>query len=1245
MKKNLHLFLLCTIAFVIVNPISGQIFYKYEADKIVSGSKLVRVNEKNKTIKYLQLEDRGLKSANTLKNETDWLARALKFSNNHSLKVIHQETDKKNIRHVKYQMLYKNIPVEGAVYIVHSMNGNIHSANGEYVLGKDISVIPQLKEEEAYQKAVSFVNAKQYMPVSDNNKNKSKGNLAIISADDSTYVLAYKFDIYAIKPLSRQYVFVNANTGEIIKAINRIHIEDEIGMAKTMYNGNVAMTTDFFDGTYRLRESGRGNGIETYNLHNDSDFENATDFTDDDNNWTDTTNYNQAANDVHYGTEATYDFYLTKFGRNSFDDQGSVLTSYVHVYTDWPNAMWDGTSMSYGDGDSINYYPFTALEIVGHELTHAVTEYSAGLIYSNESGALNESFSDIFGTAIDFYKHPTSANFLHGELVSRTHTPLRNLGNPNARGNPDTYKGLYWDEFYQEVHNNSGVQNYWFYLLCEGGSGVNDLGNSYMVNAIGMEKAIQIAYRSLTVYLTPSSNYADARFYSIQAAMDLYGECTQEVIAVTNAWYAVGVGDAYSNKTIANFTTSKASGCGVPTTICFYDHSIRGGKYLWDFGDGFTDATENPVHTYNKAGSFTIRLIANGPYICSLADTVEKVITISNGQSPAIAGCTPHNLKLDEGQGGIFAFQFNTINKISNGSADDYQDYSCSDTTSITEGRKYKISCKIGNVRPENVYVWMDLNNNGRFDDSGEILLIKKNIEKTFTDSILIPSGALYNVPLRLRVTSDYIGSPITDACTNSSYGQTQDYAVYVRRNLLAPEVHFASNKKDVLVGDTVRFTDNSLNAPTYWYWSFPGGVPSESHSKNPSVYYLAPGKHDVFLFVQNANGRNLVLKEDYISVTKPAPVGLNATLNQQTGEVGLRWYANNGNSIASGNVTEDFNDGIADNFVFSDPCFTVENGYLRAYGVGSSWKCAAYNRNYQDFKVDYKFQYILNDLYSIGVMIRGNSPVIKRGITGYVISVRPYSSNYNVSKYFPNGITSYVVGGPTSNLNTSPGAWNTVSVEAIGPKVKIFFNGTYENEFIDSTYTSGEIVMGTSFVSGKINDVRWDYVNIDNYDTTNTPARFFRYYNVYRNGALIGTTTNKSYVDKLPIFGTYNYKITAVYYDGESRPDTASRITWANSSHLKDNNFQSSGKTIEPNIPITIFPNPTSDILNIEFAADLQITKVEVMNIIGNTVMSFIPNAVNGHLQMNLSGISSGYYTLLIHTSNGLSVTKIVKK
>lgn len=281
--------------------------------------------------------------------------------------------------------------------------------------------------------------------------------------------------------------------------------------------------------------------------------------------------------DAHWGMEKTIDFYREKFNRNSFDNKGSIVYQLVNQPSSslgilggmYANACALGELnpclMIYGMGmvsSKSDYYadcanPFVEIDIVAHEFSHLVTDRNGngGLVYRGESGALNESFSDIMGISVKQYA-TGSNDWLHGSEMMINVSNLRSMNNPNNSSDglvaqPDTYGGEYWVEVTDRkdnggVHFNSGVQNYWYYLLCEGGNGTNDLSNAYNVTGIGMDKALQIAYRNLIFYLTPEATFEDARNGSIQAAIDLYGKDTQEHQSVVNAWYAVGVGDKYT---------------------------------------------------------------------------------------------------------------------------------------------------------------------------------------------------------------------------------------------------------------------------------------------------------------------------------------------------------------------------------------------------------------------------------------------------------------------------------------------------------------------------------------------------------------------------------------------------------------------------------------------------------------------------------------------------------------------------
>ncbi|MBL1208153.1 MAG: hypothetical protein D8M58_22335, partial [Calditrichaeota bacterium] len=295
---------------------------------------------------------------------------------------------------------------------------------------------------------------------------------------------------------------------------------------------------EFVQGKYRLRERARSK-VFTFDLLNTENYSQAIDIVDNDLNFN--SNRAKAAVSIHWAAEQTYDYFLNFHGRDSYDNNGSQILAYAHALDGWFNAQWLGDKMRFGDGTN-NSAPLVSMDIVSHEYTHGVTGTSAGLIYQNESGALNESFSDIFGQSVEITVLGTDHN--PEWLIAEEVDAFRSMKNPNIFGDPDTYHGNGWNFGTSDnggVHTNSGVQNKWFYLLTQGGGGTNDNGDVYSVAGIGLTKAAEIAYRNLTVYLTPSSNYSDARLGAINSAVDLFGQGSNEYNAVLDAWNAVGV--------------------------------------------------------------------------------------------------------------------------------------------------------------------------------------------------------------------------------------------------------------------------------------------------------------------------------------------------------------------------------------------------------------------------------------------------------------------------------------------------------------------------------------------------------------------------------------------------------------------------------------------------------------------------------------------------------------------------------
>lgn len=619
------------------------------AGKLINGAEIVRPGKFSAIPDFIRFNS----EANvTPENFEQWLSSQFPMPEGMGFKLLSKESDNLGFTHYRLQQLINNMPVVNTMYILHVKNGKVQSVNGQILTGVAFeNATAALTETNALSVALAYVGAKQYkwqvsgaeslLKQATGNTNATyfpKGELVYVSdggkLSSSLFHLAYRFDVYAQQPLSRQYVYIDAANGNVVYTQNRLESSDVTTTATTQYSGHRTITTDSYNGTYRLRESGRGGGIVTLNAQTSTNTNTAVDFTDATNAWA-TTNaaLDQYAPDAHLASEATYDFYNTTYGRNSIDGNGLQLVAFVHYDSQLDNAFWDGQSMNYGDGSTqFGTKPYTALEVGGHEITHGLTQYTANLNYQDESGALNESFSDCMGTAIrQSILQAASVDYLIGDELGQA---FRSMRSPKTYQQPNTYLGTYWATGFADnggVHTNSGVQNYWFYLVAHGGSGTNDNNKFYNIPGITLDKASAITYRNLTVYLTPASVYADARTYSIEAATDLYGACSPEVATVTNAWYAVGVGDTFTAGVVANFSSNITSSCSAPATIDFTNTSINGATYMWDFGDGIFSATTRPSHTYNGYGTFTVSLLATSS--CG-TDSVIKTgyITINNNE-------------------------------------------------------------------------------------------------------------------------------------------------------------------------------------------------------------------------------------------------------------------------------------------------------------------------------------------------------------------------------------------------------------------------------------------------------------------------------------------------------------------------------------------------------------------------------------------------------------------------------------
>ncbi|MDF1695161.1 MAG: M4 family metallopeptidase [Saprospiraceae bacterium] len=525
-----------------------------------------------------------------------------------------QSEKAKGLSHEKFVASYNSIPIEYGHYTVHKNQNAIYSISGTPLPDQALSIAPSITPEAGFDIATHHINAKTYLWEIENpdiyytNYSKPKGELVIlppIPGVSETAHLTYKYFIYSIEPMSAAYYYVDAQSGEIIYENSIICHSNVPATGNAYFDGPVSFDAENYNGSNRLFNTViTSGGIHTVKAINGPSVttditSNTTVFTDD------------IGVQAHWAAEQTVEYFSTVHGRLSYDGNGSKITMVTNI-PNYNNAYWTGTTAVFGNGDGTTYDNFASLDIVGHEIAHGVVGTSAGLIYSYESGALNESFADIFGECVEANTQGSNDWLLGEDTKIGSGQAFRSMSNPNTYSHPDTYKGTYWVTGSYDnggVHFNSGVQNHWFYLLVNGGTGSNDWNNSYSVTGIGKAKAEAIAYRNLTVYLTPTSGYADARTGAIQSAIDLYGNGSAEEIAVTNAWHAVGVGTYYNNPNPLS--------CTSPNLTLMITFDDRPDLIAWNIND-------------NVTGNFIAAKFVNDYSINQANSTINEPIQISS---------------------------------------------------------------------------------------------------------------------------------------------------------------------------------------------------------------------------------------------------------------------------------------------------------------------------------------------------------------------------------------------------------------------------------------------------------------------------------------------------------------------------------------------------------------------------------------------------------------------------------------
>lgn len=415
--------------------------------------------------------------------------------------------DELGIEHVRLQQLHGGVPVTGGELLVHLKGERVVSAQSEVLVDADFDATPKISPDNALKRVQDLMRRldPKARSIAYSTPRLEVLNRGILEPGDYPTQITYFVEVKTER--LRQYVWVSAKTGAIVLNFNQI----APALNRKIYTAD---STDALPGRLIRSEGGPATGDPDADL-------------------------------AYLYAGDTYNYYFTQHGRDSFDGAGGALISTVHSCSGGcplENAFWNGTQMVYGEGYS------KADDVVGHELTHAVTERTAGLFYYMQSGALNESYSDIFGEAVDLWNgrgnDASSVRWKMGEDLPIG--AIRDMMNPWTYGNPGKVSDPEWvtDESSDQggVHTNSGVPNLAFALMVDGGG-----FNGRTITAIGTTAAGKIQYRALTRYLTSGANFIDNYKALIQACQDLIGTsgitattCTQ-VKAATEAVEMNGV--------------------------------------------------------------------------------------------------------------------------------------------------------------------------------------------------------------------------------------------------------------------------------------------------------------------------------------------------------------------------------------------------------------------------------------------------------------------------------------------------------------------------------------------------------------------------------------------------------------------------------------------------------------------------------------------------------------------------------
>lgn len=690
----------------------------------------------------------------------------LNLTDNMSLALIKRHTTSANVTHSRYRQLYLGLPVWGHHVLVTTDDSQqitaLHGAllneiekdvptqkvQANKMQAKTVLIERQqaLKAQYPEVKSWVFENVTSEKVIYLNERNQAKLAIFVSFFADSTK---------GGNPTRPTYL-IDAMTGEMIETYDGLAFANGTGPGGNAKVGQYHYGTDFpvldiidVDGSTCQMEN---TNVKTVDLNHGTSGTSVFEFGCYENTKKEINGAYSPLNDAHFFGGVVFDMFEDWYQTAPLTFQ---LTMRVHYSNNYENAFWNGSSMTFGDGRN-TFYPLTSLDVSAHEVSHGVTEQNSDLEYEKQPGGINESFSDISGDAAEFYMKGTNDFMVGADIFKAASGALRYFADPTLDGRSIGHVDDYYDGL--DVHYSSGVFNRAFYNLAT-------------TAGWDTHTAFDIWVKANLDYWGPLTNFQQGAEGILDAAMELKQtnpNFDYPAADIRDAFAVVGIDLVIPDEPVADFSFTKQF-----LTVSFTDQSSSPNgnisTWAWDFGEGGHSTDQNPMHTYAAGGTYQVNLMV----------TDEDDRSHSVTQTVNVAS-TPEYCAAAGGSNSYEWVSGVSVGSFSHSSgASGYSDHT-GQVIDMTKGADHTMVLTpgySGALYTETWLVWVDLNQDGDFDDTGEQLFSGTG-SNAMTGTLMIPSTAQTGQTV-MRVAMQWNSS--VSACESFSWGEVEDYSINVQ--------------------------------------------------------------------------------------------------------------------------------------------------------------------------------------------------------------------------------------------------------------------------------------------------------------------------------------------------------------------------------------------------------------------------------------------------------------------------------